>query len=89
MFDVSKSEFSTGLFEILKMLYPPKGVCESRRVHLTSFHFIVVKEVFDISNSAFASGLFEISKMFYLRMDGSMGHHRVFPPLRDKKITSP
>ena len=35
-----------GLFEILKMFYPPKGLCkaEPNGVHLIFFHFIVSRE---------------------------------------------
>ena len=65
---LSKSSFSIGLFEILKMFYPPKGLCEAEPngVHLTVFPFYCVWEtVLTLSKSQFSIGLFEILKMFY------------------------
>ena len=59
--------FSIGLFEFLKMFYPPKGLCkaEPNGVHLTVFPFYCVWEtVLTLSKSSFSIDLFEFLKRF-------------------------
>ena len=65
---VSKTRAMKGLFENLKMFYPPEGVCESssKGVHLTSLSILLGEiTVMGVSKTLAMTSLFENLKMIY------------------------
>ena len=71
MFGVSKTQAKTGLFENLKIFYPPEGGCESNSqgVHLMeSFLSYLVKETNMGLFFPYGDMAFFFLEMFYLRV---------------------
>ena len=62
------------LFEILKLLYPPKGLCkaEPNGVHFDSFHFIVVWEGY-LTPSIYFRKFVKKTLIFFILFDGMDG----------------
>ena len=71
---LSKSEYSIGLFETLKMFYPPKGLRKQNRRSSNCFYFTfycVQERVFDVSKSAFSQAFLKNWKCFIPRRDSA------------------